>query len=336
MAYRVGLVGTGGIARAHGKACQQIAEAELVAICDVSAEQLARYGEEFGVAARYTELDAMLHEAELDIAIICTWGAFHAETGIQICDSGRVKAVLCEKPFTQNAAEAAAFAEAGRKNRILVAEAFKFRHHPMHLRAKAMLDAGEIGDLVGVRSTFCTSSGASLQERTPESNWRFNKAKGGGSIYDLACYNVHHARFIFGEEPERVFAAQQLGLETDDAASIVLVFSGGRTAQISVGFNTFSSQYAEISGHRGMLRLDQVWNNENRAVTVEHRTPSGVEVVEIPPCFQFALQLQHLCECLAEGREHRITPEHSVAQMRVLDAVKESMETGRAVELSNK
>ena len=91
MAYRVGLVGTGGIARAHGTACQQIAEAELVAICDVSAEQLVRYGEEFDVAARYTELDAMLHEAELDIAIICTWGAFHAETGIQICDSGQVK-----------------------------------------------------------------------------------------------------------------------------------------------------------------------------------------------------------------------------------------------------
>ena len=109
---------TGGIARAHGKACKQIAEAELVAICDVSAEQLARYGEEFGVAAHYTELDTMLHDRELDIAIVCTWGAFHAETGIQICDSGRVKAVLCEKPFTQNAAEAAAFAAAGRKNRV--------------------------------------------------------------------------------------------------------------------------------------------------------------------------------------------------------------------------
>ena len=333
MPYRVGLVGTGGIARAHGRACQQIAEAELVAVCDVSAAQLARYGEEFGVAARYTDLDAMLREAELDIAIICTWGASHAETGIRLCDSGRVQAVLCEKPFTQDAAQATAFAAAGRKNRVLVAEAFKFRHHPMHLRAKALIDAGAIGDVVGVRSTFCTSSGGVLSERTPEANWRFNKAKGGGSIYDLACYNIHHARFAFGEEPERVFAAQQRGLETDDAASIVLVFSRGRTAQIAVGFNAFSSQYAEISGHRGMLRLDHAWNNENRAVAIEHHTPSGVEVVEFPPCFQFALQLQHLCECLAGGRPHRIAPEHSVAQMRVLDAVKESMETGRAVAL---
>ena len=333
MPYRVGLVGTGGIARAHGRACQQIAAAELVAVCDVSVAQLARYGEEFGVAARYTDLDAMLRAAELDIAIICTWGASHAETGIRLCDSGRVQAVLCEKPFTQDAAQAAAFAAAGRKNRVLVAEAFKFRHHPMHLRAKALIDAGAIGDVVGVRSTFCTSSGGTLSERTPESNWRCNKAKGGGSIYDLACYNIHHARFAFGEEPERVFAAQQRGLETDDAASIVLVFSRGRTAQIAVGFNAFSSQYAEISGHRGMLRLDQAWNNENRAVAIEHHTPTGVEVVKFPPCFQFALQLQHLCECLAEGRPHRIAPEHSVAQMRVLDAVKESMETGRAVAL---
>lgn len=333
MSYRVGLVGTGGIARAHGRACQQIAAAELVAVCDMSAAQLVRYGEEFGVEARYTDLDAMLREAELDIVIICTWGAFHAETGIRLCNSGRVKAVLCEKPFTQDAAQAAAFAAAGRKNRVLVAEAFKFRHHPMHLRAKALIDAGAIGDLVGVRSTFCTSSGGPLTERTPEANWRFNRAKGGGSIYDLACYNIHHARFAFGAEPEQVFAAQQRGLETDDAASITLVFSGGRTAQIAVGFNAFSSQYAEISGHRGMLRLDQAWNNENRAVTIEHRTPSGVEVVEFPPCFQFALQLQHLCDCLAGGGEHRIAPEHSVAQMRVLDAVKESMETGRVVEL---
>ncbi len=79
MTYRVGLVGTGGIARAHGNACQQIAEADLAAIYDVSEEQLARFGEEYGVPemARYTDLDQMLNEADLDIISICTWGCFH-------------------------------------------------------------------------------------------------------------------------------------------------------------------------------------------------------------------------------------------------------------------
>ena len=335
MAYRVGLVGTGGIARAHGNACQQIEEADLAAIYDVSEEQLARYGEEYGVAeeARYTDLDQMLNEAELDIVSICTWGCFHAEVGIQVCNSQKVKAVLCEKPFTQTAAEAEAFVAAGRENGVLVAEAFKFRHHPMHLKAKELIEAGVIGDLLNVRSTFCTNSGRAVADRTPESNWRFNKAKGGGSIYDLACYNIHHARFIFGEEPVRVFAAQEMGIEADDAASILLEFSRGRAAQISVGFNSYSSQYAEISGHKGTLRLDRVWNNENTGVAIEQRTVDGVEVIEFAPCFQFALQLQHLCECLETVRAHRIAPEHSIAQMRVMDAVKESMEIGTVVAL---
>ncbi|MBT7422406.1 MAG: Gfo/Idh/MocA family oxidoreductase [Gemmatimonadetes bacterium] len=333
MSYRVGLVGTGGIARAHGSACQQIEEADLVAIYDVSKEQLASYGEEFAVQARYTDLDEMLAKENLDIVVICTWGCFHAEVGIEVCTSGKVKAVLCEKPFTQTAAEAAAFVAAGKANGVLVAEAFKFRHHPMHLKAQEMIESGAIGDLLNVRSTFCTNSGRLVTDRTPESNWRFNKAKGGGSIYDLACYNIHHARAVFGEDPERVFASQELGIEADDAASIMLAFSGGRTAQISVGFNSFNSQYAEISGHAGMLRLDSVWNNENRAVNIEHKTQDGVEVIEFDACFQFAEQLRHMCECLQTGQAHRISGEHSIAQMRVLDAVKQSMESGVAVEL---
>jgi predicted dehydrogenase len=125
-----------------------------------------------------------------------------------------------------------------------------------------------------------------------------------------------------------------MGIEADDAASIVLVFSGGRTAQISVGFNAYRSQYAEISGHAGRLRLDQAWNNENRPVSIElHTDDDGPSVIELEPCFQFALQLQHLCDCLQGRTTHRIPPEHSIGQMRVLDAVKESMHTGRAVEL---
>ena len=101
--FRVGIVGTGGIARAHGSACQEAMSAELCAICDVSEEALNRYGESFGVSYRYLDLDEMLEKENLDIVSICTWGAYHAENGIQIANSGKVKAVLCEKPFTLKA-----------------------------------------------------------------------------------------------------------------------------------------------------------------------------------------------------------------------------------------
>lgn len=334
--YRVGLVGTGGIARAHGKACQLAENAELAAICDVSETALTNFGEQFDVNPenRYLSLDEMLTTENLDIAVICTWGAYHAETGIQIAESRQVKAILCEKPFTSTAAEAEAFVGAAQENGVLVTEAFKFRHHPMHLKAKELIDAGAIGEFMTLRSTFCTGGGGGGPEtRRPEANWRFNKAKGGGSIYDLGCYCIHHARFMFDAEPIRVSGASQAGLEVDDAAYLLLVFPGNRTAQISVGFNCAGGQYAEMSGTGGMCRLDRVWNNEESPVNIELTTRSGREVIDIEPCFQFALQLEHLCECLATGKPHRISPESCVNQMRVIDAAFEAMETGRTVEL---
>ena len=227
--FQVGLVGTGGIANAHGGACQHAPSAELAAICDVSEGALAGFGERFSVDPenRYLSLDEMLDSEDLDIAVICTWGAFHAEVGIKISESQQVKAILCEKPFTSTAAEAEAFVGAANENGVLVAEAFKFRHHPMHIKAKELIDSGAIGDFMTLRSTFCTGGGGGGPEaRKPEANWRFNKAKGGGSIYDLACYNIHHARFMFGAEPIRVSGASQAGLEVDDASYLLLVFPG--------------------------------------------------------------------------------------------------------------
>jgi xylose dehydrogenase (NAD/NADP) len=326
---RIGIVGAGGIARAHASACAQVAGVELVAVCDVSAENAERFGEEFGIAARYSELAKMLAEAALDIAIICTWGVYHAEVGIEIARSKKVRAILCEKPFTQTASEAQALVAAAADNGVLVAEAFKFRHHPMHLKARELIDAGAIGQLLNVRSTFCTN--VPLANRQPDLNWRFNAAQGGGSIYDLACYNIHHARFVFSAEPECVFAAQVPGVEVDDAAFINMVFAGGRTAQISVGFNAWGSQYAEMVGDEGMLYIEQAWNNENQAVVLEQHGRDGVVRHEFAPTFQFALQLEHLCACLEGETAHRISPAHSIAQMRALDAIKESMQTGVAV-----
>jgi predicted dehydrogenase len=197
--YRVGIVGAGGIARAHARACR-----------------------------------------ELEIVILCTWGVHHAETGIRVAQSRRVKAILCEKPFTANAAEAERLLAAARENGVLIAEALKFRHHPMHLHAKELADAGRVpasaasgcGEVVTLRSTFCIPVDAAA--RRPEKNWRRpqaapDRAQGGGALYDLGCYAIHHARWIFDAEPVRVFAAAQPGSEVEDAASVLLVVRARRS-----------------------------------------------------------------------------------------------------------
>ena len=333
--HRVALVGTGGISRNHTTACSLTDRAALVALCDVSQDSIDRYRARHPqvTVPAYLVMDEMLEKEAVDIAVICTWGAFHAEVGSALARSGRVKAILCEKPFTQTAREAESLVAAVNDSDAFIAEAFKFRHHPMHLKSRELIDAGAIGDIMSVRSTFCTASGNPRRTLDPDANWRFNKIKGGGSIYDLACYNIHHARWTFGEDPVEVFATSRPGIEVDIAASIQFVFPSGGVAQITVGFDTYSSQEFHIIGGAGSLRTDRAWNNENRPVWLDHVSPGLTQRHHFEPIFQFQLQLEHMCDVLEGKVEPRISPENSINQMRVIDAIYESFESRRAVRL---
>lgn len=331
--HRVALVGTGGISRAHTEAALRSDRAGLVSICDVRQESIDLYRSRHPqvIAPAYLDMNEMLQKEEIDIAIICTWGAFHAEVGAGLARSGLVKAILCEKPFTQTAKEAEHLVAAVNDSDAFIAEAFKFRHHPMHLKARELIDMGGIGDLMTLRSTFCTASGKRYLD--PDTNWRFNKAKGGGSIYDLACYNIHHARWTFGEDPAEVFATHRKGPEVDESASIQLVFPSGGIAQIAVGFDTYGGQEFHIMGNEGSLHNDLAWNNENRPTWLDHHTSGLSQRHHFGSCFQFQLQLEHMCDVLEGKMEHRISPQNSLGQMRTIDAIYESFEARRAVRL---
>ena len=328
--YRVALVGAGGISRHHTRACALSDRAHLAAVCDVSQASLDRFAEQFPEApAGYLDLDRMLECEQVDIAVVCTWGPFHAEVGERLARSGRVRAILCEKPFTQTAREAERLVAAAHDSGTTIVEAFKFRHHPLHLKAHELIDAGRIGEPHSVRSTFCT--GRAQAARTPESNWRYDPKRGGGAVFDLACYNIHHARWTFGAEPVSVFASARGGIQVDDAVYIHLVFPGGRTAQITAAFDTWGSQNAEVMGSAGSLRAERAWNNENMSVWLDCATKEGTEKFRFHPVFQFQLQIEHLCDVLDGTVEPRISARDSIAQMKVIDAVSESIATGAAV-----
>ena len=334
MAFRVGIIGGGGIARAHGRAAQNVAAADLVAVCDVSAEAAAKFGDEFGVEERYTDIDEMLEKAGLDLVIICTWGCFHAEISGRVARSGKVRGILCEKPFCDTAAQAEEMIAAAEAGGVMLAEAFKFRHHPQHLKAKEIIDAGEIGPVRHIRSTFTIAADPAFM--TPAHNWRFDPGRSGGAVYDLGCYNIHHARFVAGADPVRVHASGQIGEVSgvDESVAALLEFPGGLTAQLSLTFRYFNSQVAEIYGESGYLRIERAWNNENSPTVLEAEFKDGGRArYDFAPVDQFALQLAHTLECLEKGTPHRISPGNSLGNMRTIDAVFAAIKSGEAVRL---
>ena len=342
--FRVGIIGTGENARDHGRACRNVEQAELVAICDISAEALQRFGDEFDVANRYTSPQEMLNQEELDIVVVSTWGVFHAEVSNAVASTGRVRAILIEKPISVTAAECEEMIAVARAHGVLLAEGFKWRHDPQHLRVKELVAGGRIGRPTSIHGVFTSP----LVRFAPRTNWRYHRARGGGSVFDTAGYLIHFARYLFDAEPRRVYATGNSsvdGADVEMSAAILLQFPEGRTAQLTSSYEYGYCQATQIVGTRGWIGLDLPFDQrsvreqefvekEDLPATVHVFHDSfNTEVYRFTSVNQFDLQLSHLCDCLATNTPHRIPPEFSLGNMRTIDAVHQSIRTGNPVDL---
>jgi predicted dehydrogenase len=327
---RVIIVGAGAIAYRHAAACRDLDDAELIAVCDVRRDAADRLADRFGVRHRFADLDALLADTEADLAIIATWGASHAELAQRLAASGRVRAILCEKPLAVHARQAEAMFASAADRGVLLAEAFRLRSQPIHLRAVELIQSGRIGEVVHVRNTMMWR--VPDAGRDPSRNWRFNKPVGGGVTFDIGCYCINQLRWVLDAEPESVYAVGRWGpTGVDEHTTAIATFSDGRTAEWCVSWQAGPSHAAEVVGTQGLIRIPNAWGDgPNTATRLEiWDLQRQVEVEEFPPTDQFYLQLQHMQDCLERGIPHRISPANSIAQMRVIDAVYASLATGQ-------
>jgi predicted dehydrogenase len=336
VSMRVVIVGAGAIAYRHAQACRDLDGAELVAVCDVRRAAADALADEFGIDARFTDLAAMLAGESADLAIVATWGAYHAEVTAAVSRSGRVRGILCEKPLAMDARQAVEMFHVAAEHGVLLAEAFRLRSQPIHLRAIELIRNGCIGDVLHVRNAMMWTLPDSAKD--PARNWRFNKAVGGGVTFDIGCYCINHLRWAMNEEPRSISALARWGATgVDEHVAALASFASGRTAEWCVSWQAGPAHAAEVLGTAGSLRILNAWGDRpNVATTLEITdTARNREVEEFEPTDQFWLQLRHMQDCLDHGTPHRIPPEDSIAQMRVLDAVYASLRDGRPAEVGS-
>ena len=328
---RVMIVGAGAIAYRHAAACRDLDGADLVAVCDVRREAADALADRFEVESRYTDLSTMLASEQADLAIIATWGLYHADIVEQLARSGKVKGILCEKPLAMDTAQAEAMAKLAADHSVLLAEAFRLRHQPIHHRAIEIIRSGQIGEVRHVRNAMMSVT--PTEDRDPAKNWRFNKAVGGGVTYDIGCYCINQLRWALDAEPETVQAIGNWGpTGVDEHVVAIATFSGGRTAEWCVSWQGGPRHVAEVMCSEGSLRIENAWgDNLGTATTLEIFDRQRNRTVDtFEPTDQFWLQLQHMQDCLDKGVPHRIPPSNSIAQMRVIDAVYASLKSGKA------
>lgn len=323
----VGVIGTGGIAGAHGPGWVE-AGAQLHAH---SLDGAAAFAETFG-AQVHDHVDSLLEA--VDVVDICTPTPDHAALIHRALDAGCH--VICEKPLTRSLEDARAVVEHAERAGLMLFPAHVVRYFPQYAAAKTAVDAGRIGTPAVLR-----------YERTgqfPRSPWFADQAASGGIVMDQMIHDIDQAVWVAGPV-DAVYAAEHVAATNPDVrtAHVVLTHAGGAISHCRGFWGPPGTQFRytfSLAGDGGRLEYDSqadpgvVWDAvaQERARAAEG-TDGGdgllpdVSAMRSP----YAEEILDACRALRTGSPVRVSAHDGLYAVQVSLAALESLATGRSV-----
>jgi predicted dehydrogenase len=251
-AMRIGVLGAARIApTALMRPARQVEGVEVAAIAARDRRRAQAFATKYGVATVHDSYADLLADPSIDAVYIPLPNGLHATWALAAIAAG--KHVLCEKPFTSNAAQAREVARAAASSRVVVMEAFHYRYHPMARRMEQIVRGGELGAVRRVETQMCFPLPLF-------SDIRYRYQLAGGALMDAGCYAVHCLRLL-GPGTPTVIAAKALTLNRDPridrAMTAELSFPSGASGHIhtSMWSSTLLRIRARVVGERGTMTV---------------------------------------------------------------------------------
>ena len=273
----------------------------------------------------YADFDACLEQ--VDAVYIALPNSMHAEYAIRAARKG--VHVLCEKPMAVTVEECERMIDACRENTVKLMIAYRLHFEEINLKVVDLVRRGRIGEPRFFNSSFSFA--------VRPGNIRTKKDLGGGTLYDIGVYCINAARYLFRAEPKEVMAISvntgQKGLEQiDESTGALLRFDDERVAAFVTSFNSSAVGSYRIVGTKGQVRVDPAYEYaEGLAyeLTVNGKTTRK----RIGKRDQFAAELLYFSDCVLENREPEPSGEEGLQDVRIVQALYESAETGKAVSI---
>jgi predicted dehydrogenase len=269
----------------------------------------------------YGSYEQLLEDDEIEAVYIPLPNHLHGEWIRKCADAG--KHVLCEKPLEMNLQRATDAVHYADSKGVMVMEAFMYRFHPQWVRARELIRIGEIGQPRSVHTIF------SYNNQDP-TNIRNIREFGGGALLDIGCYAVSSARFLLDAEPSRVVSllTRHPDFDTDELVSAILDFQSARSI-FTVSTTMKPGQKVHVYGTAGTLTINIPFNaypDVPMKVTVE--TGLGIREVMCGPADQYGVMFTAFADAVRAGGPVPTPSSDALANMRVLDALFRSAETG--------
>lgn len=298
---------------------------EITAIASRDLANARSAAARLGISISYGSYEDLLADPNVDAIYNPLPNHLHVPWSIEALKAG--KHVLCEKPVAMSAAEAQELMDAAKQHpQLKLMEAFMYRHHPQWQRAHQIVAAGEIGELRAVHSLFTYFN-------IDADNIRNIAAIGGGGLMDIGCYCISVARFIFDAEPERVMGIVEHDplFQTDRLASATLDFGTG-TSTFTCSTQLSPYQRVNILGTEGRVEIEIPFNAPNdRPCKIWHQRGAEIQEIVFDVCDQYTIQGDLFSQAILNDTAVPTPPEDAVANMKVIEAVVESAESGNWV-----
>jgi predicted dehydrogenase len=313
--FRWGILGTGAIARQFVQGLRSVPEAEVFAVGSRSEASATKFADKRNIPHRHASYDGLASDPDVDVVYIATPHPLHAENATLCLRAG--KAVLCEKPFSVNAAEAERVVKLARERGLFIMEGMWTRFFPLMEEVRRLTSEGAIGEVRMLNVDFGFRAGLDPASRL------FDPKLGGGALLDVGVYCVSLASMILGQPSGSVGLSHLGKTGVDEQASIVLEHEGGRLANLSIGIRTTTPQEATIMGTEGYVRIHAPWWRP-KSMTI-YRPGEESETVDAPVSGNgFNYEAAEVMRCLEAGKtESDVMPlDETISVMRTMDRIR--------------
>jgi predicted dehydrogenase len=313
---RIGVLGAARIAPpALVRPARAVPEVTVAAVAARSPERARGFAAKHGIDTVHESYEALVEDPTLDAVYIPLPNGLHFPWLLAALRAGRH--VLCEKPFTANAAQAAAVADAA--SGLVVMEAFHYRYHPLAERMSSVVASGELGEVRRIETEMSFPL-----PRFSDIRYRYDLA--GGALMDAGCYAVHCLRLLSPNGTPIVTAAAAKTLRrdrrVDRAMTATLALPGGGTGEVrtSMWSATVPRIRARVLGSRGTLSVanfvaPQVFHRFVLTVDGERRR----ERFDRTPTYVH--QLRAFAAAVRGEPTNRAPPADSVVTMTLIDDI---------------
>ncbi len=328
----IALVGLGNYATHQlAPALQHTQRCRLVGLVTGTPEKAKTWSAKYRIPEKniynYQNFDEIRNNPDIDIVYVVLPNSMHAEYTIRAAKAG--KHVICEKPMALNVQECEAMIRACAENRVQLSIGYRLYFEPHHLEMRRLGTQKILGNVKMMESSL----GFSMANPKV---WRLNKAMGGGgAIMDLGVYCIQGARRTVGELPESV-TAQGFVLDKSvfkdiyEGMTFQMNFPGGAVSNSTTTYSSYVDRLYATTGGK-WFELNPSYNATGAGGRFSDDQIRPFELKT--KAFQQIDQMDDFADCIAAKRTSSASGEEGLIDLKIIEAIKQSADTGRKVRL---